>query len=80
MDYIQKVETEYLKLSDNQYSVPIPLGDFKFNKWEEFINCDIRFKVEFLTLPSWSGNFKYLKLNEEFYSHIKIKSKLDIEK
>jgi hypothetical protein len=76
MSYLNDVETEYLKLSDNQYSVTIPLCKFKFNKWENFLKFDMKFKVEFLTFPSWSGKFEYVKLNGELYSHIKIKSKL----
>lgn len=70
------VEKEYLLLTNNQYSINVPLDKFKFSNWNEFINEDIRFKVEFLTFPSWSGKFKYFKINGDMYTHIKIKKKL----
>jgi hypothetical protein len=76
MSYLKEVEAEYLKLTNGQYSVPVPLCKFTFNQWSKFIECDIKFKVEFLTFPSWAGKFEYIKLNGELYSHIKIKSPL----
>ena len=76
ISYLKEVEAEYLKLTNGQYSVPVPLCKFTFNQWSKFIECDIKFKVEFLTFPSRAGKFEYIKLNGEWYGHIKIKIRL----
>lgn len=76
MDVLKEVESEYLTLSNGDYGIVIALGDFRYKRWEDFINQDIKFKVEFLIFPSWNKKFKYVKINNELYSHIRIKRKL----
>lgn len=71
---LKRIQDEYLNLSKGELGVPIELGKFSYNNWDKFIEYDIRFKVEFLTFPSWVGKFRYIKINGELYSHIKLKT------
>lgn len=76
MNHLKRVEEEYLRLTGGLYDRCVPIEQFKFTKWEDFVSEETRFKVEFLTFPSWSGKFKYFNIYGDMFSHIKLKRSL----
>jgi len=64
---------QYLKITNGEFGLPVPLYLINFN-WESLIFDEyLRFKVTLQTHPKWSDKkIKYIKFYGELYSHIKI--------
>lgn len=43
---------------------------------EEICNSDLKFKIELLMLPNWATHNKAYTINNEYYTHVKVKHSL----
>lgn len=70
----------YLNKTNNELGVVIPIDQISIGTIEVEImkfldkNFNNRFRIELLMMPSWAGKCKVFKINNNYFTHIKIKS------
>lgn len=85
---IEKVmQCAYFGLAD-EYGIAVALEDLdkelkKINSSysvvrivEDICNSDLKFKIELLMLPNWATHHKAYTINNEYYTHVKVKNSL----
>jgi hypothetical protein len=86
--YVRYLQDAFLKIT-NEFgsSAPLELVENELKKVDASLNIvglldkvledfDKRFKIELLMMPSWATKNKSYKINQDMYTHIKIKSDL----
>ena len=86
--YIKKFQNAYLKIT-GQFNVPVALYDLEKELKRADENCsivnlidkllnefDMKFNIELLMFPSWATKKKIYQINNEYYTHIRIKRNL----
>lgn len=88
LSYIKYLQEAFLKIS-NEFgnSIPLEMLEAELKKTDSNIgvvalldkvlgDLSARFKIELLMMPSWATKNKNYKINQDMYTHIKIKSDL----
>lgn len=86
--YIKKFQNAYLKIT-GQFNFPVALYDLEKELKRTDENCsivnlidkllnefDMKFNIELLMFPSWVTKKKIYQINNEYYTHIRIKRNL----
>ena len=81
------MQCAYFSLTD-EYGIAVALEDLdkelkKINSSysvvrivEDICNSDLKFKIELLMLPNWATHHKAYTINNEYYTHVKVKNSL----
>lgn len=83
-----EIQNAYFKIA-NQFNVPVALYDLEKELKRTDENCsivnlidkllnefDMKFNIELLMFPSWVTKKKIYQINNEYYTHIRIKRNL----
>lgn len=83
-----EIQNAYFKIA-NQFNVPVALYDLEkelkivdencsiVNLIDKLLNeFDMKFNIELLMFPSWATKKKIYQINNEYYTHIRIKRNL----
>lgn len=83
-----EIQNAYFKIA-NQFNVPVALYDLEKELKRADENCsivnlidkllnefDMKFNIELLMFPDWATKKKIYQINNEYYTHIRIKRNL----
>lgn len=86
--YVRSLQEAYFRITNSFIeAIPLELVEFQLKKIDASLSLvevidhtlsDYRtkFKIELLMMPNWATKSRYYKMNEDIYTHIKIKEDL----